>query len=75
MERSYALALVKSFWVFSTGETKGGKPDWLLPSGVKKGGSNRAKVVPYLTGNIQGMSPDRQWLVLGMPLPGVGAFK
>jgi hypothetical protein len=41
---------------------------------MKKDGSNRAKVVPYSTGNIQGMSPDRQWVVLGVPLADRGVF-
>jgi DNA-binding winged helix-turn-helix (wHTH) protein/Tol biopolymer transport system component len=35
---------------------------------LKKDGSDRSKVVPYPTGNIQGMSPDRRWIVLGIRL-------
>ncbi|MGH9631245.1 MAG: TolB family protein, partial [Bryobacteraceae bacterium] len=44
-----------------------GKANYLVRA--KKDGSDRSKVVPYTTGNIQGMSPDRRWIVLGLRLP------
>lgn len=33
---------------------------------MRRDGSERSRVVPYPTGNIQGMSPDRRWIVLGI---------
>lgn len=44
-----------------------GKANYLVRA--KKDGSDRSKVVPYPTGNIQGMSPDRRWVMLGLRLP------
>jgi hypothetical protein len=32
-------------------------------------GSSQSKVVPYPIGNVLGISPDRRWMAIGMPLP------
>jgi DNA-binding winged helix-turn-helix (wHTH) protein/Tol biopolymer transport system component len=44
-----------------------GKANYLAR--MKKDGSDRSQVAPHATGNIQGMSPDRRWIVLGIRLP------
>jgi hypothetical protein len=43
-----------------------GKANYLAR--MQKDGSNRSRLVTYPTGNIHGMSPDRRWIVLGIPL-------
>jgi DNA-binding winged helix-turn-helix (wHTH) protein/Tol biopolymer transport system component len=42
-----------------------GKANYLAR--MKKDGSGRSKVAPYPIGNIHGTSPDRRWILVGIP--------
>ena len=44
-----------------------GKANYLVR--MRNDGSDRSIVVPYPIGNLQSISPDRRWIVTGVPLP------
>jgi Tol biopolymer transport system component len=47
-------------------QSSDGKANYLLR--MRNDGSGRSRVVPYPIGNVQSISPDRQWIAVGLPL-------